>query len=170
MTIESLDSQLRKLVVATDSLVDYRKNIAGHTYSLSKSLGKLSAFFPGRIHGKNPFRGKFPRFFTMCLQDFCRVQRRTASCLLPFNSSRRLKRRWVVTSDEVWMLEFYVSIGKRNELTSYKIAIAPNETITNMGYYSIYLLWANSRLRRCTSNRLRTTSSWCPSWWETTLG
>jgi len=43
VTIESLDSQLRKLVVATDSLVDYRKNISGHTYSLSKSLGLLSS-------------------------------------------------------------------------------------------------------------------------------
>jgi len=42
-TVESLDTQLRKLLVATEALVDYRKNIAGHTYSLSKSLGLLSS-------------------------------------------------------------------------------------------------------------------------------
>ena len=29
-------SQLRKLHVATESLVEYRRNLAGHTYSLSK--------------------------------------------------------------------------------------------------------------------------------------
>ena len=36
--IENLDIQLRKLLVATESLVDYRKSLSGHTYSLSKSL------------------------------------------------------------------------------------------------------------------------------------
>jgi len=41
--IESLDTQLRKLLVATDSLVEFRKGLAGHTYSLSKSLGLLSS-------------------------------------------------------------------------------------------------------------------------------
>ena len=40
-TIENLDIQLRKLLVATESLVDYRKSLSGHTYSLSKSLGML---------------------------------------------------------------------------------------------------------------------------------
>jgi len=39
--IENLDIQLRKLLVATESLVDYRKSLSGHTYSLSKSLGML---------------------------------------------------------------------------------------------------------------------------------
>jgi len=39
--IENLDMQLRKLLVATECLVDYRKNLSGHTYSLSKSLGLL---------------------------------------------------------------------------------------------------------------------------------
>merc|ERR1712121_285352 len=33
--------QLRKLLVATESLVDYRKTLSGHTYSLSKSLAML---------------------------------------------------------------------------------------------------------------------------------
>merc|ERR1719266_3196274 len=37
--IDNLDLQLRKLLVATESLVDYRKTLSGHTYSLSKSLG-----------------------------------------------------------------------------------------------------------------------------------
>merc|ERR1712142_871192 len=37
------DTQLRKLLVATEALVDYRKNLSGHTYSLSKSLGLLGS-------------------------------------------------------------------------------------------------------------------------------
>jgi len=41
--VENLDIQLRKLLVATESLVDYRKNLSGHTYSLSKSLGMLGS-------------------------------------------------------------------------------------------------------------------------------
>eukprot|EP00092_Neocalanus_flemingeri_P024262 GFUD01026311.1.p1 GENE.GFUD01026311.1~~GFUD01026311.1.p1 ORF type:complete len:592 (-),score=249.04 GFUD01026311.1:184-1959(-) len=43
LMIENLDLQLRKLLVATESLVDYRKGLAGHTYSLSKSLGMLGS-------------------------------------------------------------------------------------------------------------------------------
>jgi len=39
--IDNLDLQLRKLLIATESLVDYRKTLSGHTYSLSKSLGML---------------------------------------------------------------------------------------------------------------------------------
>jgi len=39
--VENLDTQLRKLHVATESLVEYRRNLAGHTYSLSKSLAML---------------------------------------------------------------------------------------------------------------------------------
>jgi len=41
--IDNLDLQLRKLLVATESLVDYRKALSGHTYSLSKSLGMLGS-------------------------------------------------------------------------------------------------------------------------------
>jgi len=41
--VENLDQQLRKLLVATESMVDYRKSLSGHTYSLSKSLGMLGA-------------------------------------------------------------------------------------------------------------------------------
>jgi hypothetical protein len=38
--VENLDAQLRKLLVATESLVFYRKALTGHTYMVSKSLGK----------------------------------------------------------------------------------------------------------------------------------
>lgn len=38
--VENLDVQLRKLLVATESLVYYRKALTGHTYMVSKSLGK----------------------------------------------------------------------------------------------------------------------------------
>ncbi len=38
--MENLDAQLRKLLVATESLVFYRKALTGHTYMVSKSLGK----------------------------------------------------------------------------------------------------------------------------------
>jgi len=41
--VENLDSQLRKLHVATEAMVDYRKTLAGHTYSLSKSLSMLGS-------------------------------------------------------------------------------------------------------------------------------
>merc|ERR1711915_599455 len=41
--IDNLDLQLRKLLIATESLVDYRKGLSGHTYSLSKSLGMLGS-------------------------------------------------------------------------------------------------------------------------------
>ena len=41
--IDNLDMQLRKLLVATESLVDYRKTLSGHTYSLSKSLSMLGS-------------------------------------------------------------------------------------------------------------------------------
>jgi len=41
--IDNLDLQLRKQLVATESLVDYRKALSGHTYSLSKSLGMLGS-------------------------------------------------------------------------------------------------------------------------------
>eukprot|EP00092_Neocalanus_flemingeri_P003089 GFUD01003300.1.p1 GENE.GFUD01003300.1~~GFUD01003300.1.p1 ORF type:complete len:586 (-),score=266.19 GFUD01003300.1:187-1797(-) len=41
--IDNLDLQLRKLLVATESLTDYRKALSGHTYSLSKSLGMLGS-------------------------------------------------------------------------------------------------------------------------------
>merc|ERR1739838_305914 len=43
VVVENLDTQLRKLLVATEALVDYRKNLSGHTYSLSKSLGLLGS-------------------------------------------------------------------------------------------------------------------------------
>ena len=33
--IDNLDLQLRKLLVATEAMVDYRKGLSGHTYSLS---------------------------------------------------------------------------------------------------------------------------------------
>jgi hypothetical protein len=38
--VENLDAQLRKLLVATESLVFYRKALTGHTYMVSKSLGR----------------------------------------------------------------------------------------------------------------------------------
>jgi len=41
VTIENLDNQLRKLHVATEAMVEYRKTLSGHTYSLSKSLAML---------------------------------------------------------------------------------------------------------------------------------
>merc|ERR1711892_1569283 len=41
--IDNLDLQLRKLLVATEAMVDYRKGLSGHTYSLSKSLGMLGS-------------------------------------------------------------------------------------------------------------------------------
>lgn len=41
--VENLDSQLRKLHVATEAMVDYRKSLSGHTYSLSKSLAMLGS-------------------------------------------------------------------------------------------------------------------------------
>eukprot|EP00092_Neocalanus_flemingeri_P075424 GFUD01093436.1.p1 GENE.GFUD01093436.1~~GFUD01093436.1.p1 ORF type:complete len:596 (+),score=257.01 GFUD01093436.1:241-1788(+) len=41
--IDNLDLQLRKVLVATESLTDYRKALSGHTYSLSKSLGMLGS-------------------------------------------------------------------------------------------------------------------------------
>jgi len=40
--IENLDAQLRKLLVAAESLVDYRRGLAHHTSGLSKSLVVLS--------------------------------------------------------------------------------------------------------------------------------
>ena len=41
--IDNLDLQLRKLLVATESMVDYRKGLSSHTFSLSKSLGMLGS-------------------------------------------------------------------------------------------------------------------------------
>ena len=41
--IDNLDLQLRKLLAATEAMVDYRKGLSGHTYSLSKSLGMLGS-------------------------------------------------------------------------------------------------------------------------------
>merc|ERR1712088_472236 len=43
VTIENLDNQLRKLHVATEAMVEYRKTLSGHTYSLSKSLAMLGS-------------------------------------------------------------------------------------------------------------------------------
>jgi len=43
VVIDNLDLKLRKLLVATESLVEYRKTMSGHTYSLSKSLGMLGS-------------------------------------------------------------------------------------------------------------------------------
>ena len=39
LMIENLDTQLKKLLIATDSLVEYRRGMAHHTGGLSKSLG-----------------------------------------------------------------------------------------------------------------------------------
>jgi hypothetical protein len=44
--VENLDAQLRKLLVATESLVFYRKALTGHTYMVSKSLGKDTNIHP----------------------------------------------------------------------------------------------------------------------------
>jgi len=41
--VENLDAQLRKLLVATESLVFYRKALTGHTYMVSKSLAALGS-------------------------------------------------------------------------------------------------------------------------------
>jgi len=43
VTVENLDNQLRKLHVATEAMVEYRKTLSGHTYSLSKSLAMLGS-------------------------------------------------------------------------------------------------------------------------------
>jgi len=42
LMIENLDTQLKKLLIATDSLVEYRRGMAHHTGGLSKSLVVLS--------------------------------------------------------------------------------------------------------------------------------
>merc|ERR1719367_787693 len=42
-TVENLDIQLKKLHVATEAMVEYRKTLSGHTYSLSKSLAMLGS-------------------------------------------------------------------------------------------------------------------------------
>ena len=39
--MENLDQQLRKLLVATEALVYYRKSLTGHTYTVAKGLGKI---------------------------------------------------------------------------------------------------------------------------------
>jgi len=41
--IENLDSQLRKLLIATEAMVDFRKSLSGQTYQLSKSLRLLGS-------------------------------------------------------------------------------------------------------------------------------
>lgn len=41
--IENLDQQLRKLLTATEAMVDYRKSLSGQTYQLSKSLRLLGS-------------------------------------------------------------------------------------------------------------------------------
>ncbi len=60
--MENLDAQLRKLLVATESLVFYRKALTGHTYMVSKSLGKDT-----NIHSYgNFFRRSGSRLFPQC--------------------------------------------------------------------------------------------------------
>jgi len=39
--VENLDQQLRKLLVATEALVYYRKSLTGHTYTVAKGLAAL---------------------------------------------------------------------------------------------------------------------------------
>lgn len=41
--VENLDQQLRKLLLATEALVFYRKSLTGHTYMVSKSLAALGS-------------------------------------------------------------------------------------------------------------------------------
>jgi len=41
--IDNLDQQLRKLLTATEAMVDYRKSLSGQTYQLSKSLRLLGS-------------------------------------------------------------------------------------------------------------------------------
>merc|ERR1719422_1173840 len=41
--IENLDNQLRKLLMATEAMVDFRKSLSGQTYQLSKSLRLLGS-------------------------------------------------------------------------------------------------------------------------------
>jgi len=41
--IENLDQQLRKLLTATEAMVDYRRSLSGQTYQLSKSLRLLGS-------------------------------------------------------------------------------------------------------------------------------
>jgi len=41
--IENLDNQLRKLLLATDAMVEFRKGLSGQTYQLSKSLRLLGS-------------------------------------------------------------------------------------------------------------------------------
>jgi len=41
--IENLDQQLRKLLTATEAMVDFRKSLSGQTYQLSKSLRLLGS-------------------------------------------------------------------------------------------------------------------------------
>lgn len=41
--IENLDIQLRKLLLATDAMVEFRKGLSGNTYQLSKSLRLLGS-------------------------------------------------------------------------------------------------------------------------------
>jgi len=41
--VENLDNQLRKLLLATDAMVEFRKGLSGQTYQLSKSLRLLGS-------------------------------------------------------------------------------------------------------------------------------